>query len=398
LLTVIVRDVVTTLTRQEREQAVLDLYNQGKTIRDIAKEVRMSFRDIGAIIKKEEEKEKQSKRLENNITPTEGDNSKEPKSSSTQAYELFTHGRTPIEVAIELDLNEKHVTKLYREYWKLKGLYKLKLIHEEIKDDIVYFAKLFRLSKAAGKSPEDVVNLLNIANNDLPALENRYESLQQNVSHLEFKELDLSIALEEMKSQIRHAKQMLHFYRQSHEKEVSKMLQLHSQNMRLDRLLRGFKNNNKEYIKIQFVAKQTLKSALSDKRQLLKLALLSLIESWRVDPTKYDSLIHGMSSTVAMSKSTITDYTVRASSYHFKSFSYPYDQKGYAETLKEAIVNESANLYEKMIKEFTNETMTNAVAGTNSNLLPSMVYSNEQTDCTQTSLAYRHIAQTSLYE
>ena len=47
------------LTRQEREQIVIDLYNQGKTIRDIAKEVRMSFRDIGTVLKKEEEKERQ---------------------------------------------------------------------------------------------------------------------------------------------------------------------------------------------------------------------------------------------------------------------------------------------------------------------------------------------------
>ena len=40
------------LTRQERERLVLDLYNQGKTIREIAKEVRMSFRDIGDILNK----------------------------------------------------------------------------------------------------------------------------------------------------------------------------------------------------------------------------------------------------------------------------------------------------------------------------------------------------------
>ena len=57
------------LTRQEREQNVLDLYNQGKTIRDIAKELRMSFRDIGAVLKKEEkEKERQKRQLENNTT------------------------------------------------------------------------------------------------------------------------------------------------------------------------------------------------------------------------------------------------------------------------------------------------------------------------------------------
>ncbi|HZC48397.1 MAG TPA: LuxR C-terminal-related transcriptional regulator [Nitrososphaeraceae archaeon] len=35
------------LTRQERERLVLELYNQGKTFHDIAREVRISPRDIG---------------------------------------------------------------------------------------------------------------------------------------------------------------------------------------------------------------------------------------------------------------------------------------------------------------------------------------------------------------
>ena len=38
------------LTREEKERLVLDLYNQGKSTREIAKEARMSFRDIGAIL------------------------------------------------------------------------------------------------------------------------------------------------------------------------------------------------------------------------------------------------------------------------------------------------------------------------------------------------------------
>ncbi len=57
------------LNRRERERLVLDLYNQGKTIREIAKEGRMSFRDIGAILNKTlEEKTEGSKeqRQDNN--------------------------------------------------------------------------------------------------------------------------------------------------------------------------------------------------------------------------------------------------------------------------------------------------------------------------------------------
>jgi uncharacterized membrane-anchored protein YhcB (DUF1043 family) len=59
-------------------------------------------------------------------------------------------------------------------------------------------------------------------------------------------------------------------------------------------------------------------------------------------------------------------------------------------------VNEAANLYEKMVKDFTNQTMTNAAADSSTKLLPSMIYSDEQTDHTQALLAYRHITQTSM--
>ena len=40
------------LTRQEKEQHILDLYNQGYNTRTIAQETHTSFRDIGAILKR----------------------------------------------------------------------------------------------------------------------------------------------------------------------------------------------------------------------------------------------------------------------------------------------------------------------------------------------------------
>ena len=46
------------MTRQQRERLVVDLYNKGKTIREIAKEDRMSFRDIGVILNKVVEDDK----------------------------------------------------------------------------------------------------------------------------------------------------------------------------------------------------------------------------------------------------------------------------------------------------------------------------------------------------
>ena len=137
----------------------------------------MSFRDIGTVLKKEEkENERQKRQLENNIASSGSDNDQRDSSSSTQAYKLFSQAKTPVEVAIELGLNEKQVTKYYREYWKLKGLHKLTIVHEEIKDDIAYFVKLHRLSKAAGMSTEHVVNLLK-----LPTM--TYKQLKINIKN-----------------------------------------------------------------------------------------------------------------------------------------------------------------------------------------------------------------------
>ena len=151
------------------------------------------------------------------------------------------------------------------------------------------------------------------------------------------------------------------------------MIHLHRQNMILNAILREFKTNNEEYLKIRYVAKQTARSALSDKRQLLKLALHAIIESWHADPTKFNFLIHGMPLASTISKSTLIDYA-GSGNYHTTPFSSYYNQNSYGEILTEMIVNGAASLYGKMAEEFTNVTMTNITEGYGNKLLPSMRY------------------------
>jgi transposase len=179
------------LTRQERERLVLELYNQGKTIREIAKEARMSFRDIGVILNKavEEKKEASKEQAQDNNNNAEENKQQEQQqhlSLSAQAYKLFSEGKTPLEVAIALNLRESEATKFYREYWKLKQLHKLNIVYEETKGDIDPFLKLHKLSKAKGMGVKQVVTLLQIANNDLPAVEKQFKRLRNDVNILQF--------------------------------------------------------------------------------------------------------------------------------------------------------------------------------------------------------------------
>ena len=86
------------MTRQERERLVLELYNQGKTIREIAKEARMSFRDIGVILNKVIEKkiEAAQEQQDNDKAKQNHEQEQQHLSISSQAYKLFSDRKTPL--------------------------------------------------------------------------------------------------------------------------------------------------------------------------------------------------------------------------------------------------------------------------------------------------------------
>src|SRR5689334_18454416 len=162
-----------TLTRKERESLVIDLLNKCTPIREIAKQVGLSFRDIGVIKKKaEEEKEARQGQLQQTF-------------ASTQAYKLFSDGKSPVQVAIALNIREPEVARFYVEYWRLVQYHSLSRIYEEIKDGIGYFVRLYRLAKVARMGVEQVVNLLKIANNDLPLVEHKCERSKRDLDSIE---------------------------------------------------------------------------------------------------------------------------------------------------------------------------------------------------------------------
>ena len=108
---------MTILTRKERERLVLELYyNQGKTYREISKVARISPRDIGIILNKvieektKESKEEGIKQQDDNATQNKQQEQQQHLSLSAQAYKLFSDRKTPIEVAIELNLRESEAT------------------------------------------------------------------------------------------------------------------------------------------------------------------------------------------------------------------------------------------------------------------------------------------------
>jgi hypothetical protein len=87
----------------------------------------MSFRDIAVILKKKEAAAvNDSSGSRNGIVAMDnqqqqlGNGSSHSSQKSTQAYKLFSEGKKPVEVAIQLGLSEKQATRYCREYWDSK--------------------------------------------------------------------------------------------------------------------------------------------------------------------------------------------------------------------------------------------------------------------------------------
>ena len=57
----------------------------------------------------------------------------------------------------------------------------LQMIYDEIGGNIIHFLKLYKLSKDSHMKPEHVVNLLQLSNEYLPLLEQKYEKLRREI-------------------------------------------------------------------------------------------------------------------------------------------------------------------------------------------------------------------------
>jgi hypothetical protein len=286
------------LTRAEKERLVLELYSQGKTIREIAKEARMSFRDIGIILNKAVKEKKEGIKQQNDNNDAEESKEREQQqhlSLSVQAYKLFSDRKTPLEVAIELNLRESEATKFYREYWRLKQLNNLNMIYEELRGDVAPFLRLYRLSKRKGMGVKQVVDALEIANNDLPAIEERVKTLRNDISMLQFQKRIDERNLYQLNNKIASTTKLLTSFRISCIRERREIENLCNEKTRLEAIVTGFKNTNGEYLKIKQAAEEKVKDVLTNNKLLLKFATFSVIESLRNNSELYNFISYSTS-------------------------------------------------------------------------------------------------------
>ena len=259
------------LNKKEKEKMVVDLYENGSNYREIAKQARVSLRDIKGILDKAGGVQSSSK--------------------AAQAYQMFSNGKSPMEVAIALDLREPEVTQLFKESWTLKQIYDLNSIYLETKGNLGLFVKLFTLSQEAGINAEHVIRILRLADNDLLRLEGRYYNLKSEVKSLEAKMENLIRIIQDYDNQVKALGKSFDSYCRLCQEEEIRLTDLQRQRLKAEALVSHFQNNNEEYLKIRSVVENKVYSILSNVAVLLKLAVSSVIHSIRNNPERYISLI-----------------------------------------------------------------------------------------------------------
>ncbi|MGB8935111.1 MAG: hypothetical protein WCC17_08400 [Candidatus Nitrosopolaris sp.] len=169
------------MSREEKAQYVIQLYKENKSIREIAKLMHMSFRDIGAITKR---LKSEAERENGYATDEEVDT--EPKSKQSQAFKLFSEGNDPVDAVIALDLPADQVRSIYQQFWELNNMYKLAEAYDQIKDYLPYFLRLHKILNDRGMEEQEIINVLELANDhQLKHLQWKVEYLRNDIEMLE---------------------------------------------------------------------------------------------------------------------------------------------------------------------------------------------------------------------
>ncbi len=247
------------LNRHQKKTLVIELYKQGKTRRQIAETVHMSFKDIADIINEYTGEDKQVNKLE--------------KSKDSRAFELFLQGKQSVEVAIELDMPADKVEELHVQYWRLSKLDNLEILYHETEYSLSLLLRLHNILKDKRITRDkDISNLIELANDGLPNLRARFEELLNQVATLDSEKAVLRTEILGMRNSICTNNEIIN-------RQNVQLRTLDRKQSQLQVILRRA-GKSPNYHKVMEMVDQRL----NDKRSLLVAALLAVFKTLKANP------------------------------------------------------------------------------------------------------------------
>jgi hypothetical protein len=247
------------LNRHQKKALVIELYNQGKTRRQIAEIVHMSFKDIANVI--------------NEYTGEDIQVNKPEKSKDAQAFELFLQGKQSVEVAIELDMPADKVEELHIQYWRLSKLDNLEILYHEAEYSLSLLLQLHNVLKDKRITKDkDISDLIELANDGIPDLRAKFEVLLNQITVLENEKNSLS-------AEILGLRNSIYTNNETIRKQNVQLRSLTRKQRILEIMLRKA-GKDPNYPKVVELVDQRL----NDKRSLLVAALLAIFKTLKANP------------------------------------------------------------------------------------------------------------------
>jgi hypothetical protein len=150
------------MDKKQKEALIIALAEKGETYREITKKAGVSPNTIKAVLNKA--------------------GLDESTSMSSRVFELYVQQKTPLEVAIELNLEADKAIHYYHEYFKLIFITEFTRVYLQIKDNPWPFVDLVKLIQNSGISDREVIELLRIANRYLPRIRLEYDRVKEEIN------------------------------------------------------------------------------------------------------------------------------------------------------------------------------------------------------------------------
>jgi transposase len=197
------------ISRKEKERFVIQLAHEGKTTREIAKQVHISLRDIGVIIRKETGDDKDTDNLIAKEKQKHDEQQKEKEkqerlkhlSPYTRSFQMFKD-RIPLEdIAIELDLDTDTVLFYYQDYLRLLKMDWLFKVYNDLKKDFPIFFHLYQRIKKEGLNKKNIIVLVK-SQQDLKSIEHRVELYNDFIRGQQLQKHQLEQEIDKLKTKI----------------------------------------------------------------------------------------------------------------------------------------------------------------------------------------------------
>src|ERR687898_2746553 len=150
------------MDKKRKEALVLALAEKGETYREIAKKAGVSPNTIKAVLNRA--------------------GLDESTSIHSRAFELFSKGQTPLQVAIKLNLEAQTAIQYHQQYYMLLGCTEFTKAYLRVKDNPWPFINLAKLVQDAKISNFEVVELLKIVNGYFPRVRLEYDRIKEEIN------------------------------------------------------------------------------------------------------------------------------------------------------------------------------------------------------------------------